>query len=254
MDYKRGELYVGGGVKYNWVYPKEGWGSLFLETFCGFKVIRTIASEEIKSGPLQLCEHEQYDELAKNISEKWDSSQNILELQGLKDKLQKAVRYMFFFDPDKRLDRVFLEDCRGMLNFPWAMQVFILNSPEPDYVPGRTIINQADVFILNTHYGETNKKAQDQIKKYRPGLLVFRENLQEGISGELKSILGQLFEAYLENRTRVKSALETNYPDKQITCEQARKMACKLKVSLFLIGNVCDEWGYAITQCGLGCF
>lgn len=236
------------------LYPQEGWGPLFLETFNDFKAIRAVPYEKIKDGPLQLCEHEQYDELVKNISEKWDPSQNTLELRGPKNKLQKTVRYMFFFDPDKKFDRVFLEDYNGMLNYPWAMQVFILNSPEPGYVPGRALVNQADVFILNAQCGEMRQKALDQIKKYRPDLPVFKENLQEGVSGQLKGVLDQLFAAYLENRARVKLALETNYPDKQITCEQARKMAGRLKVNLFLIGSVCDEWGYAITQCGLGFF
>ncbi|MFA5383536.1 MAG: hypothetical protein WC364_02525 [Eubacteriales bacterium] len=236
------------------LYPQEGWGPLFLKTFNDFKVIRAVPCEEKKDEPLQLCEHEQYDELVKNISEKWDPSQNILELRGPKNKLQKTVRYMFFFNPDKKIDRVFLEDCSGMLSFPWALQVFILNSPEPGHVPGRDLINQADIFILDAQCGEQRREALDQIKKYRPGLPVFTENLQEGISGTLKGILGKLFAAYLENRDRVKLALETNYSDKQIICEQARKMAGKLKVSLFLFGSVCDECGYAITQCGLGCF
>jgi len=236
------------------LYPQEGWGPLLLGTFNNFKVIRAIPYEKKKDKPLQLCEHEQYDELVKNISERWDPFHNILELRGPKNKLQKAIRYMFFFDPDKKFDRVFLEDCNGMLDFPWAMQVLVLNSPEPGFTPGRALVNQADIIILNAQCEKMHQKALDQIKKYKPDLPVFKQNLQEGISGQLKDILDQLFTAYLENRTRVKLTLETNYPDKQITCEQARKMAGKLKVSLFLIGSVCDECGYAITQCGLGCF
>jgi hypothetical protein len=235
-------------------YPQEGWGPLFLEAFNDFKVIQAISCEKVKDGPLQMCRREQYDELVRDISEKWDPSQNILELRGPKNKMQKAVRYMFFFDQDKKFDRVFLEDCSGMLNFPWAMQVFILNSPEPGYLPGQDLIDQAEVFILNTQCGEVHREVLDQVKKYRPSLPVFTENLQEGISGALKGILDELFAAYAENRARVKWSLENDHPDKQLTCDQARKMAGKLGISLFLIGSVCDECGYAITQCGLGCF
>ncbi len=39
-----------------------------------------------------------------------------------------------------------------------------------------------------------------------------------------------------------------------VNSKQARRMARELGVSMFLVGSVCDELGYKITRCGLGCF
>jgi len=92
------------------------------------------------------------------------------------------------------------------------------------------------------------------IKKIRSALPLITEKVQEGISKDLEASLKALFVSYVEKRERIKTMLKEQYPGKTLSCTQAREMVEQLGVNSFLLGSVCDEVGYRITNCWLGCF
>ncbi|MDD3874699.1 MAG: hypothetical protein PHE01_11075 [Methanosarcina sp.] len=238
--------YVGG-------IEEKGFGPIFVKRFNDFKVIKISPYEELKKGQLQLCQPVEYEELIKGIQEHWDPSGTFLELRGFKDKLQRAIRQMCFFDEEKKFEKVLLEGSDGITDFPWALQIVLVQLPAPGWEQDMEWIRKADILILNNSV-EESRNFIDQAKIIRPDVPIFIEKIQEGLSDEMKSSLESLFTTYLEKRKRVKAMLEENLSDQVINCEQAHRMAAKLRVDLYLFGNVCDECGYSITRCRLGCF
>lgn len=232
---------------------EKGFSSIFVKHFNDFKVIKISPYEELEKGRLQLCQPVEYEELIKNIQQSWDSSQTVLELRGLRDKLQRAVRQMCFFDEEKKFEKVILESSEGIIDFPWALQIVLAQLPVPAWEKDEEWIRNADVIILNNSERESNDFIA-KIKLIRPGLPVFTEKVLEGLSKDLKDTLDDLFVSYLKNRNAIKAMLEEKLPEQVIRCDQAHRMAAKLRVSLYLFGNVCDECGVSITRCNLGCF
>lgn len=228
--------------------------SAFIELFKDFKVIKISYADDLPKDHLELCQPVEYKELVKDIQADWDASETFLQLHGLKDKVQRAVRQMFFFDKEKNFEKVLLEGCEGMADYPWALQIVIAELPGTELEPDPEWIGQTDILIINNLDDKASRAFVEKVKNIRPNLPVFFENISTGLSLELKNNLQLLFADYLDKRQKIKSVLEEKYPQRLIQCEQARRMAHKLRVSVFLFGNVCDECGYRITHCGLGCF
>ncbi|MGI5920877.1 MAG: hypothetical protein ACOX6I_04000 [Syntrophomonadaceae bacterium] len=228
------------------------YGLILSRYFSDFKVIKIIPYQEPDKGELQLCQPIEYPELIKNIQQSWDPSQRLLELRGIKSKLQRAVRQMCFFDAEKKFTRVFLDGSDGIDDFPWALQMVIIE-PSAELDQCHDLVKQADVLVLNNWEPEASQSFVARVKEIQPRVPIFTEVLQESLSTELKDRLTELFTEYLEKRSSIKRALD-DIPKKEITCQQAYKMAAKLKADLYLFGNVCDEYGYSITRCRLGCF
>lgn len=235
--------------------PEENdFGAMFVNLFNDFKVVRLSTYEDLKPDRLKICEPVKYEELIKEVQEYWDPSQTFLELRGLKVRLQKAVRQMCFFDEEKKFDKVLLQGREGIIDFPWAVQIVILQLPVPGWKQKPEWLRKADVLILNDSGDEESRDFIAKVKKLRPNLPVFTEKIQAGLSGELRDSLETLFSSYLVKREKIKDTLEEKYPGQTISCEQAHRLAGRLKVNMFLLGNVCDECGYRITRCSLGCF
>lgn len=232
----------------------ETFGYAFARTFTDFKVIKLMPSDNLKNGPLALCEPAGYEEITKDIKKTGDKTGTFLELTGLRDKLQRAVRQMFFFDQETKFTNILLHGCDGINYFPWAMQILLVQLPLPDQKLDSKAIKKADIIVINNPGENEIEKYLARITKIRPNIPVFFEKLDEGLSQELQENLKVLFAAYEKKRSIVRAALEEKYPNQKIGCEQARGMARRLRVSLFLFGNVCDECGYRVTHCGLGCF
>lgn len=241
-------------LNYIGMLEEEYFAPIFVQKFNDFKVVRLNPYDDQKRRQLQLCEPEKYEELVKHIQKEWDPSGTFLELRGLKVRLQKAVRQMFFFDEEKEYKKVLLEGCDGIIDFPWAMQIMMVKLPITGGDQNREWIRKADVIILNNSE-EESRGFVSRVKEIRPNTPVLIGNLQEeNWPKELTDSLEDSFFNYLEKRQRIKELLAEKYPQQSITCEQAWRMAGKLRVSTFLFGNVCDECGYSITNCGLSCF
>lgn len=236
------------------VKDQAGVESAFIELFKDFKVIKISYTDNLPKDKLELCQPVEYQELIKEIKADLDASGTLLELQGLKDKVQRAVRQMFFFDEEKNYEKVLLAGCEGMDDFPWALQIVVAEPPGTELEPDPEWIGQADILILNNSDEKASRDFAAEVKKIRPNLPIVAENISAGLSPELQAGLEPLFAAYLEKRQKIKNILEEKYPQRLIKCDQARRMAHKLRVSLFLFGNVCDECGYRIIRCSLGCF
>ncbi|MEN6392016.1 MAG: hypothetical protein ABFD04_16490 [Syntrophomonas sp.] len=229
-------------------------GQAFVRRFADFKVIKLMPIDNLEKGPLALCEPAGYEEITKDMKKTWDKTGTFLELTGLRDKLQRSVRQMFFFDQETKFTNILLHGCEGINNFPWAVQILLVQLPVPDWKQVSKMIKKADIIVINNAAEHDIEEFLVRVAKLGPHIPVFFEKLEEGLSQELQENLKSLLAAYEEKRSRVRAALEDKYPNQTIGCEQARGMARKLKVSLFLFGNVCDECGYRVTQCGLGCF
>lgn len=234
--------------------PEDTFGQKFVELFNDFKVVKLSPIEELEKGPLQLCVPVEYQELIKNIQYNWDSTQTFLEMRGLKAKLQRAIRQMFFFDEEKIFDKVLLLGCVGVNDFPWAIQVVVMQPPVSGWEQNLELIGQADILVLNDVDESEAGKLIEQVKLTRPDMPVFAEEISQGLSIEFKDSLEKIFIDHLAKRKRIKQMLREKQTGQSISCEQAYKMAAKLRVGLYLFGNVCDECGYSITRCRLGCF
>lgn len=239
-------------LNYVGMIEEENLGPMFVKLFNDFKVVKLSPYDDVKEAQLQLCQPESYKELVKHIQQVWDSSETFLELRGSKVKLQKTVRQMLFFDEEKKYKKVLLEGCHGISDFPWAIQIVLIQLPVSDREQKLDWMGQADVLILYNSEEEASRDFINRLKMIRPDIPIFIEKVQAGWSEELKDSLETLFSSYLEKRQRIKEMLAEKYPEQSISCEEARRMAGK--VNRFLFGNVCDECGYRITHCGLGCF
>lgn len=229
-------------------------GRVFARIFPDLKVVKLKPIDEKINGPLELCQPLAYEELMKNIERTWDKSKVFLELTGFRARLQRAIRQMFFFDQETKFNNVLLHGCDGINDFPWALQIFVVQAPVKNVKRDLAPIRKADILIINNAQSGEAGELRETIRKIRPNLPFFEENINEGFSDGLKENLQGLFSAYEEKRNMVKAALKEKYPDQVIGCEQARSMAGRLRVSLYFLGSVCDECGYRITRCGLGCF
>ena len=232
----------------------KDWGSVFIRQFDEFKLIRLAPYEEIEKVRLQLCQPEDYEELAQHIQKKWDAAEICLEMRGPKVKLLRAVRQMLFFDQEKRYDRVLLEGCDGVKDFPWALQIMVIQLPAAEAELDPESMEGADILILNDSPETESRGFIAGIRKDHPDIPVFAEKMGGGFSPELKAGLEALFNTYMEKRERIKAMLAEKLSEPSISCAQACSMAGELQVSSFLFGNVCDECGYSITHCGLSCF
>lgn len=227
---------------------------MFAKSLEGFTVIEIISDKNHKEGRLQLCQPEGYNDLQKYLRKQQDQDGAYLVLRGPKDKILRSIRYMFFFDEGEKYNKVLLEGADGVTDFAWALQIVVIEPPVPPWERAPEWLLNADIFIINAtdkaHAGDLSSR----IKTIRPDVPFFMEKIQEGLSQEIRDSLYDLFDDYQEKRWAIKDLLELQYPDRQITCVQARNLAGNLKVRPFLVGSVCDELGYSVTRCSLGCF
>ncbi|NQS76274.1 MAG: hypothetical protein HQP61_07525 [Peptococcaceae bacterium] len=241
-------------INYQGAVEEKNLGSTLMKIFDGFKLIKLYPSDDLAPDRLQLCRSEGYAELIKDIQEYRHPVESLLELRGPRIKLLRAVRHMFFFEEEKKYDQVFLEGGNGIIDFPWAFQLVLVEPPVSEWEQKPRWIKEADMMVIGGDKSEKNKNFIARIKKIRPDVPIYTEKIQNDLSPELKENLELLFAAYVEKRKKTKDALQLQYPKPQITCEQAQEMAGKLGVSLFLLGSVCDELGYSVIRCRLGCF
>ena len=134
------------------------------------------------------------------------------------------------------------------------MQVVVVQLPMPDWEQDAEWIRKAELIILNDTDRKESRDFAAKIKMVRPDVPFFIEQVQAGLSEELKYSPEVLFAVYLDKRKNIEKMLQQKQPELLISCKQARRMARELGASLFLVGSVCDELGYKITRCGLGCF
>lgn len=241
-------------INYKGVIEGKKLGSILIKLFNDFKMIKLYPGDDPEEERLQLCQPEGYEDLLKYIQESWNPSKSMLELRGPRVKLQRAVRHILFFDEEKKYEKAFLEGCDGITDFPWAVQIFVVQLPVLDLEQETEWIQKAEIIVLNDAEGEESRDFAAKVKLIRPDIPFFIEQFQEGLSKELQDSLEDLFDVHLKKRRRIKEMLQEKQSEQLISCEQAHRMAGKLGVSLSLVGSVCDELGYRIVRCGLGCF
>lgn len=229
-------------------------GPLLINFFNEFKMIRLSPCGDREEGRLQICQPQGHEELMKNIQISWNPAESLLELRGPKDKLQRTVRYMLYFDEKKKYKQVFLEGDDGINDFPWAIQIAVIQLPVWGWEYDPEVIRKSDVIVINSSDKEENENFIAKVKKLDPDIPIFLEKLQEGLSQDIKDCLKVLFAKHVEKRARIKEKLESQHPHSLISCAQACRLSGELGVSSFLLGSVCDELGYRITNCRLGCF
>ncbi len=225
---------------------------MFMRQFNDFKVIKLSPYDKGSKSRLQLCQPEEYEAIVKQIKKEWEPSGTFLELRGARAKLQKTVRQKLFFDEEK-IDKVLLDSSNGINDFPWAVQIAIIQSPLPEGRQDKGRIKKVDVMVIN-HPETEVPGVHKKIQAIRADLPVFAKDIWEGWPQELTDSLEAAFAGYLEKKQRIKEILAAKYPEQMLSCKQAHRLAGKLKVNPFLFGNVCDECAYIITSCGLGCF
>ena len=231
---------------------EESFASMFVRLFDDFKVIELSPCEDSEEERLQVCQPEKDTDLLKDIQQISDPSDPILKLRGPRAKLQKAVRSMFFPGQKNKYERVLLIGSDVLNDFPWAIRVIVVPLPVLDRI--RDIGLNVGFTVLRDL---ERKKSVDYIfvlKTIYPDMQVFEEKFREEISKDIKRSFEALFADYLVKRKRIKERLEKQQPVQQISCEQAHIIAGELEVSTYLVGSVCDELGYMITKCSMGCF
>lgn len=233
---------------------EQKFGSAFLRSFDDFVVIKLNPSGDLVKSSLELCQPEGYADLLKDIHMSWDASGSELELRGLKGKMKRLVRYMFFFDEEKKFTKVLLEGSDGITDFPWALQIVVIQLPVEVRERDLAWLRSADIIILIDAENEASRDYAAKLNKIMPGTPVYLEKFAQGLSQDLKAALEVMFADYAKKRNLIREQLAAKYPEQVISCTQARGMAGELRVNLSLFGSVCDELGYRITQCGLGCF
>lgn len=231
---------------------REGFAAVFTQYFNDFKTVRVVLREDLPEGPLQMCQPEKDEDLLKDIEIYLDSSKTFIELRGTKMQQQKAVRNMFFLGIENK-KILFLGD-DGITDFPWAVQIVIAKLPEFGWEPDKAWVRKADVIIVDDSAEKENKDFAAKINMINPAVPIFNENIQTGLSKGLKDYLKAIFAAYSEKMQGIKEVLAEQHPDRHISCVQAHKIAEMLGVSVPLVGNACDQYGYRITHCSLGCF
>lgn len=244
---------IAAAVNYLGISENEDFAAIFARHFDDFKVIRLNPADETKPGQLQLCQPENYTELLQQVQITGDISETSMEISGPRDKLQRTIRQMLFFE-DVKPEKVLLIGSQGILDFPWAVQIVLMQMPVKGGRQYLKWVRKADVLFIDDSKGAVNDEFINKVRTMRPELLIFTGRIQEFWPGEMQDSLKKVFAAYLDKRQGIKQVLAEKYPAGSLSCEQGRYMAGKLKVSRFLFGNVCDECGYMITQCGLGCF
>jgi hypothetical protein len=244
---------IAAALNYWGVESDENFAPRFVEQFKDFKVIRLNPVEEVKPGQLQLCQPENYDQMMQQIQINWDPSETFLEIRGSRVKLQRTVRQRLFFD-EQRLEKILLEGLDGLVDFPWAVQILLVRLPVEGKKQYLKQLKKMDVLILLASSEEEGQGFIDSAKKVNLDMLMFRETDLEDKAGQMKGDLEKLFVDYLHKRQMIREFLAEKLSEPALSCEQARRMAGKLKMDRFLFGNVCDECGYAITRCGLSCF
>ncbi len=232
----------------------NNFASGFLKQFDDFQVLKFNFYDDFAEEQLQVCQPEKEEALLKDTLEGLDLSKPLLELQGTRDRLQKAVRSMFFPGRAKKYENVLLTGCDGMSDFPWAVQIVLVQPPAPDPEQDPEWVRRADVIVLYGLEEEESSRFAAGLKALRPRIPIFAEKAAEDLSKDLQDSLEALFSAHLEKRKRIKEKLAEQQAGRMIDCEQARRLAGTLGVSLALVGSVCDESGYRIARCGLGCF
>ena len=227
----------------------------FLKHFDDFQVLKLKCSDDFTEKQLQVCQPEKEEALLKDALERLDLSKPLLELQGTRDKLQKTVRSMFFPGGEKKYEKFLLTGCDGMDDFPWAVQIVLVQPPAPGLVQDPAWVRRADVIVLHGLTEAESGNFAARAQALRPGMPIFAEKAAEDLSQGLIDRLEGLFSSHLKKREKIKEKLAEKQTGRlMIDCEQARRLAGTLGVSLALVGSVCDETGYRITRCGLGCF
>ncbi|MFZ3132235.1 MAG: hypothetical protein WA125_14360 [Desulfosporosinus sp.] len=229
-------------------------GPALRKLFNDFKRVKFSPWADLEEGPLQLCQPQGNEDLMKDIQKSWNPAEALLELRGPKAKLLRALRSMFYFDKAKEYHNVFLEGGQGVDDFPWAIQIVMLQLPVlvGEYDP--EVIRKADILVINGSDQAEIENFSAEAKKIQPEIPIFTEKVQVGLSQDIKACLEALFAANLAKRDSIKTKLELRHPDKLLSCTQARSLSDELGFSSFLVGSVCDELGYRITNCWLGCF
>jgi hypothetical protein len=233
---------------------EESFASMFMRLFADFKVIKLSPCEDSEEKRLQVCQPEKDTDLLKDIQQNSDPSEPILKLEGPRAKLQKAVRSMLFPGQKKKNEKILLIG-RDILNdFPWAIRIVVVPLPVLDREQDMKWFLKADFIVLHDPEREKNKDFIFVLKTIRPDISIFTEKLQAELSEGIKKSFEAIFADYLVKRKRIKERLEKQQPGQLISCAQARRIAGELGVSSHLVGSVCDEFGYMVTQCSLGCF
>lgn len=233
----------------------DGFVSGFLKHFNDFQILKLNLYDDFTDKELQLCQPEEEEALVKETLGRMDLSAPLLELRGTRDKLQRIVRSMFFPGAEKKYEKVLLTGCDGMADFPWAVQVVLVQLPAPGRGQGLERVRRADAVVLQGLAEEESRKFTEGVRAFRPHMPIFSETAAGDLSQDLTDSLADLFSSYLEMREKIKVMLEEQQSGPLLVdCEQARRLAGSLGVSLALVGSVCDETGFRITRCGLGCF
>ncbi len=234
--------------------PDNSFKSGFLKAFTGFQTVKLSPCADSAEKQLQICQPEPEEELLRSVLKSSDMSEPLLELQGSGDRLQKAVRSMFFPGRERKYEKFLLTGGDGITYFPWAVQIVNVYLPAPGWEQKLEWIRKADVIVLYGSESEESRRFTTEAKRLRRDVPIFMEEAGQYLSGGLKNCLRDLFAAYLKNRIKIKEVLEEQKTEQEIECGQARKVAETLGVDLSLVGSVCDTSGYRITRCGLGCF
>lgn len=234
--------------------PDNSFESVFFKEFTGFQTVKLSFCADSAEKKLQICQPEPEEELLRSVLKSPDMSGPLLKLQGSGDRLQKAVRSIFFPGRERKYENFLLAGCDGIAYFPWAVQIVDVYLPAPGWEQKLEWIRKADVIVLYGSEGQESREFTSEVKRLRPDVPIFMEKAGPYLSGPLKDCLRDLFAAYLKNRIKIKEVLEEQTTERQIECGKAHKLAERLGVDLSLVGSVCDESGYRITRCGLGCF
>lgn len=241
-------------VNYLGSSPKKTMGSCLLKIFSDFKLIELSPGDDFDEGRLQLCQPQGYEDLMKSVQIVGNLHGSQLELRGPKAKLQRVIRHMLYFDQEKSCTQVFLEGSEGIKDFPWAIQIVLIQLPVTGMEYESEMMRKADILVISGFNDDEREAYLEKTKKTYPKIPAFAERLEEGLSPEVTECLEKLWAAYLDTRKKIKDKLELEHPDLLISCARAHKLAKELRVSSFLLGSVCDELGYRITNCWLGFF
>lgn len=231
---------------------ERSFASMFVRLFDDFKVIELSPCEDSKEERLQVCQPEKDMDLLKDIQQNSDPSELILRIRGPRAKLQKTVRSMFFPGQKKKYERVLLIGSDVLNDFPWAIRIIVVPAPVLDRV--QDMKSKAGFKVLHDPEREKSEDYIFVLKTIHPDIPIFAEKFQEELSKGIKICFEAIFADYLVKRKRIKERLERQQPVQQISCEQAHRIAGELGVSTYLVGSVCDELGYIITKCSMGCF
>ncbi|TEB09602.1 hypothetical protein [Pelotomaculum propionicicum] len=233
---------------------EEYFASLFVRQFTGFKVIKLSLYKDAEKDQLQVCQPEKDADLLKDLIQNSDPADPILRLKGPRAKLQKAVRSMFFPGQKKKHEKVLLIGSEGFNDFPWAVQIVAVQLNVLDLIQDTEELQKSGFMILHDPEKNESENFIVGVKTLHPENTMYVELYQGDRSKDIKKCYEVVFAEYLVKRKKIKERLEEQHPGQVISCAQAGRIAGELRVSTYLVGSVCDEYGYQITNCGLGCF